>query len=245
MAKRGRKPKELRKGYFYETEEEAFVSYLMADNKVEKDKIFNTILLPALTKMIESIIRRYNLYSPEESFQETFDDTISFLLSKIEHFDPNSGYKAYSYCGTICKNYLICKINQYNKNLKRKERYDLIKNDINDNIKFSYDQYSNKIQMLGELISSTVTRIQSMLDECDKFKLNENELKVGNALVNLLGNWEDLFARMGSNKFNKSSILLFLKETTFLSTKEIRDGMKKYKLIYKDLRKKMIDDIYS
>lgn len=245
MVRKSRKTKEIRKGYFYETEEDAFVRYLMETDRLEKDRIFNTILLPALTKMIESIIRRYNLYSPEESFQETFDDTISFLLSKIEHFDPNSGYKAYSYCGTICKNYLICKINQYNKNLKRKERYDLIKNDINDNIKFSYNQYSNKIQMLGELIASTVTKIQAMLDEREKFKLNENELKVGNALVDLLGHWEDLFARMGSNKFNKSSILLFLKETTFLSTKEIRDGMKKYKVIYKDLRKKMIDDIYS
>ncbi len=245
MAKRGRKAKSNRKGYFYETEEEAFVDYLMTNDVNEKNRIFNDILLPALTKMIESIIRRYNLYSPDETFQETFDDTISFLLSKIEHFDAESGFKAYSYCGTICKNYLICKINQYNKNLKRKERYDVIKSDINDNIKYSYNQYSNKIQMLGELITSTVDNIKQMVCDSEKYKLNENELKVGNALINLLENWEDLFARMGSNKFNKSSILLFLKETTLLSTKEIRDGMKKYKVIYKDLRKKMIDDIYS
>lgn len=245
MNKRGRKPKNQKKGYFYEKEEQAIVDYLKSDNKIEKNKIFNTILLPALTKMIESIIRRYNLYSPEETFQETFDDTISFLLSKIEHFDPNSGHKAYSYCGTICKNYLICKINQYNKNLKRKERYELIQNDINDNIKFSYEQNNNKIQMLNELILDTINKVESVLNNNTKYKLNENEIKVGNAIVNLLSSWEDLFARMGSNKFNKSSILLFLKETTLLSTKEIRDGMKKYKVIYQDLRKKMLDDIYK
>ena len=81
-----------------------------ADDKEEKDKIFNKWLKPAFTKMIESIIRRYNLYPPDENFQETFDDTISFLMTKIENFNVDSGYKAYSYCGTICKNYLIYKI---------------------------------------------------------------------------------------------------------------------------------------
>lgn len=239
-----RKTSSSRQGYFYEQEEDAFVEYLTTTDVARKNEIFNTILLPALTKMIESIIRRYNLYSPEESFKETFDDTISFLLSKIEHFDPTSGYKAYSYCGTICKNYLICKINQYNKNLKRKERYELLKNDINDNIRYSYGT-SSKLQVIEELIKDTADSIRQMLLDSHKYKLNENEIKVGNALVGLLNNWEDLFARMGSNKFNKSSILLFLKETTYLNTKEIRDGMKKYKMIYKNLKKKITNDIYS
>ena len=244
MAKRGRKPKTERKGYFYEDEEAAIVEYLMTEDIDKKNDIFNAKLLKPLTKMIESIIRRYNLYTPDETFQETFDDTISFLLSKIEHFNPESGYKAYSYCGTICKNYLILKINQYNKNLKRNDRYDIIQSDIDDNIKFSYNQQASDIETLGELIKDTVVEMKQMIEDKDKYKLNENEIKVGSALINLLDNWEDLFARMGSNKFNKSSILLFLKETTLLNTKEIRDGMKKYKVIYKGLRKKMLDDIY-
>ena len=103
---------------------------------------------------------------------------------------------------------MICKINQYNKNLKRNDRYELVQNDINNNIKFSYEQHSNKIQLLGELINDTVKEIQNIVDNSELNKLTENEIKVGNALVSLLGNWEDLFARMGSNKFNKSSILL-------------------------------------
>ena len=53
-----------------------------------KNIIFNKTLLPAFTTMIESIIRRYNLHIPNEEFEDTFNDTISFLMSKIEHFDP-------------------------------------------------------------------------------------------------------------------------------------------------------------
>lgn len=239
MAKRGRKPKEKteRSGYFYETEEDAFVTYLQSDDEEEKNKIFNTYLHPAFTKMIESIIRRYNLYPPDEEFQETFDDTISFLMTKVEKFNPESGYKAYSYCGTICKNYLLFKINQCIKNQKRNESYDLMQTEINESSKFSYDQYNNKIQMLTELIENTVNEIKNMIDNKEKFKLNETQIKVGVALIELLANWEDLFARMGSNKFNKSSILLFLKETTLLSTKEIRDAMKVFKLKYYLLKK--------
>ena len=211
-----------------------------ADDKEEKDKIFNKWLKPAFTKMIESIIRRYNLYPPDENFQETFDDTISFLMTKIENFNVDSGYKAYSYCGTICKNYLIYKINQFNKNQKRNERYDVIQSDLNDSITFSYNENSGHITFLTDLMKNTINEIRGILNG-DKLKLSDDEIRVGKALIELMTNWEDLFAQMGSNKFNKSSILLFLKETTLLNTKQIRDGMKKYKTAYYGIKKVMIN----
>lgn len=244
MGKRGRKAGKERKGYFYEKEEQAVIDYVSSDDKDEKNKIYAEFLQPAFTKMIESIIRRYNLYLPDELFQETFDDTLSFLLTKIEHFKPESGFKAYSYCGTICKNYLILKIKQYNNNLIRNDRYEIVQNDIDDNVKFSYSTDNDQIQFLTELLESITQEISLMLESKDVFRLNENEIKVGNALVILLNNWGDLFARMGSNKFNKSSILMFIKELTLLSTPEIRLAMKKYKNAYQNIRKKALDDIY-
>jgi hypothetical protein len=245
MAKRGRKPSPDKKGfYFQEIEEKAVVEYLNSNNSEEKNKIFIEILQPAFYRMVESIIRRYKLYPPQdESFEETFHDTLSFLMTKIDRFNAESGYKAYSYCGTVCKNYLIFKINQFIKNQKRQESYDCRFNEINEDNRYSYDQYSNTIQSLTELINETITEINEMIKNKDEHKLNENEIKVGKALVNLFENWEDLFAKMGSNKFNKSSILLFLKETTLLSTTELRSSMKKYKSVYKTLRKNILCDI--
>lgn len=244
--KRGRKPSGKRKGYFYEQEEQAFVDYLKSTDDEEKNKIFNTILRPAFTKMTESIIRRYNLYPPDENFDETFDDTMSFLITKIENFNPDSGYKAYSYCGTIIKNYLIYKINQFAKNQKRSSSYDSYDTDeltnITDTLKYSYDNSSNNISFLSELMKKTASEIKEVVDEPLKNKLSENQIKVGKALVEILNNWEELFAQMGSNKFNKSSILLFLKETTLLSTKEIRDSMKGFKNQYYEVKRMMINE---
>ena len=151
--KRGRKPSKERKGYFYEIQEQAVVDYLSTDDEFEKNRIFNEILKPAFTKMIESIIRRYSLYPPQEEFVETFDDTMSFLMTKLSCFDPTTNYKAYSYCGTICKNYLIYKINQFAKNQKRNESYDNpntdSQNGIDNNISFSYsDDDPKKILLI-------------------------------------------------------------------------------------------------
>ena len=188
MAKRGRKPKE-RKGYFYEVEENAINQYIHESNEAVKNQIFKDILYPALTTMIESIIRRYKLFVPNEEFDQNFNDTISYLLTKINHFRPiitsydlikseeeirkrsfqymsesdyrkkarnaepndpvyikvyfgDNGYdelkeenaryykkvthhyKAYSYCGTVCKNYLMFKSTQCNKKQKRNVSYD-------------------------------------------------------------------------------------------------------------------------
>lgn len=244
--KRGRKPSGKRKGYWYEEQEEAFVNYIQTTDIEEKNRIFNEILKPAFTKMTESIIRRYNLYPPDENFDETFDDTMSFLMTKIENFNPNSGYKSYSYCGTIIKNYLIYKINQFVKNQKRNTSYDAYDaeelNGLTDALRYSYNSSNNNIAFLNELMKKTANDIDEIVKDPVKNKLNENQIKVGHALVEVLNNWEDLFAQMGSNKFNKSSILLFLKETTLLSTKEIRDAMKGYKNLYYVLKRGMLEE---
>jgi hypothetical protein len=245
--KRGRKPNPNKKNYYFgQNEEQAVVDYILTDDEREKNRIFNVTLKPAFTKMIESIIRRYSLYPPDEEFDETFDDTMSFLMTKLSCFDPSTNYKAYSYCGTICKNYLIYKINQFAKNQKRNESYDnpndSNQGSIDDNIRFSYDESDPRKTFLSELTGNTVENIRLILNDKDRLRLSDNEVKVGMTLINLMTNWDDIFAQMGSNKFNKSSILLFLKETTMLNTKEIRDALKVYKKRYYEVKWKLINE---
>ena len=71
--------------------------------------------------------------------------------------------------------------------------------------------------------------------------MKKNEIIVGDAIVNVLKNWQVLFMedtpegkynKRVTNKFAKNKILLYLKEQTGLSTKEIRIGIKPFKEIY-------------
>ena len=239
MAKRGRK----RKGYFYEEQEQAVYDYINAQDPIEKNKIFNEWLKPAFTKMIESIIRRYKLYPPDECFDETFNDTISFLMTKIDKFNPNKGYKAYSYCGTICKNYLLFKLNQFKKQQTRQESYGDFYDVVNDSDTYVMEAVGETNEdFLGNLIDNTCSEIKRIIEANKETKLTQDEKKVGLALIELFENWDDLFQEMGSNKFNKSSILLYLKETTMLTTPEIRNSMKKYKTAYYSIKKMMLEN---
>ena len=233
--------------YFSEAEEVAVKDFLMSEDYTEKEKIFNERLLPAFKKMTESIIRRYKLYPPDETYQETFDDTMSFLMMKLQLFRADKGYKAYSYCGTIIKRYLIYKINTFYKNQKRSSSYDAM--DVNemhyltDTLKYSYKDNDDNISTLRELMENTARDIGKMINSgVNGNPLNESQKKVGLALIEILTNWEELFAQMGSNKFNKSSILLFIKEMTMMTTKEIREAMKLFKDQYYFLKDESMEE---
>jgi hypothetical protein len=66
-----------------------------------------------------------------------------------------------------------------------------------------------------------------------KKKLNDNERKVGYALVDILENWETAFESMdGGAKYNKNSVLETMRNYTNLSTKDIRLSMKRFKDMY-------------
>ena len=295
MAKRGRKPKE-KKGYFYDTEEAAIVQYINEENIVEKNKIFNSILYPALTKMIESIIRRYKLFVPDEEFEQNFSDTISYLLTKINHFkpeiycyDPYTGnteniefvelseseyrekvkcaeetdpefihvdfeddeektgnfrkvlhkYKAYSYCGTVCRNYLMYKCSQYTKKKLRNSSYEDVYEDINNDERFSTNEESFAAHA-ENLVTNVTNEIEKMISEREENGLTDNEVKVGTSLITLFRNWERVLPHEGTKKLQKSTILYYLREDTMMTTKELRDNMKCFKFLYYFLKEKEI-----
>ena len=290
---RGRKPKE-RKGYFYEKEESAVVEYINSDDIIRKNELFDNILYPAFSKMVESIIRRYKLYVPDEEFEQTFNDTISYLMTKISHYKPIiyeyeeiteipekakavmineeqrkelfknitkdspeyiivdydsffktfqlivKRYKAFSYCQTIVRNYLMFKGIQYVKEQQRNTPYDVISDNFSNNVKYSTDGVESYV-LAEKLIKKTSDEIKKMLEMPEQFNLNENEITVGTALINLLNNWEMLTLDTDSNKLQKNKVLYVLREETLMSTKCVRDNMKKFKNIYYLLKKKEIE----
>jgi hypothetical protein len=169
-------------------------------------------------------------------FYEIHIDTHSFLMTKIDKFKPAKEKKAYSYFGTICKNYLMGQIIKDQKETNRKISYEDISSSLENNPTFSYS--IEKESFDSELV------IKKFLDEIDNFikqeNLTENEIKLGQALYELFENYDNIFIGTDNNKFNKNIILLSLREMTNLNTKEIRSAIKKYKVIYYNLIQKMI-----
>lgn len=230
VKKRGRKPKSTT-NYFDVREEHAVKMFLSASTFHEKNEIYNEYLRAPLDKMIESIIRRYKLYRKDMDFREIHHDTHSFLITKVDKFKPARNKKAYSYFGTICKNYLMGQIIKDQKETNRKISYEDISSSLENRPDMIYYLEYEKVE--PEKI------IQSFLSELKNFikteNLNNNEKRLGFALLELFDNYEEIFIGTDNNKFNKNIILLSLREMTNLSTKEIRTSMKKFKNLYYEL----------
>jgi hypothetical protein len=161
-------------------------------------------------------------------FREIHNDTHSFLITKVDKFKPDRNKKAYSYFGTICKNYLMGQIIKDQKETNRKISYEDISTSLENRPDMIYYIENEKIE--PEEV------IKNFLDEVKQYikteNLNENEKKLGFALIELFSNYQEIFIGTDNNKFNKNIILLSLREMTNLSTKEIRTSMKKFKNLY-------------
>tara|TARA_R110001583_G_scaffold94083_4_gene237466 strand:- start:6333 stop:7055 length:723 start_codon:yes stop_codon:yes gene_type:complete len=228
-----------KKPYFGQEQESAVLKFLTATTYDEKNRVYNKSLKDPLNKMVESIIRKYKLYRDDMSFINTHNDTLSFLITKCDKFKPEKGTKAYSYFGTICKNYLLGQLIKDNKKTKTLLSYEDYATDLeqrDDMIVFQEKKALEKESILKKLMGSIVDEIN---EELKNPKLTQNELSVGESLVYMFENWEIIFSDTnGNNKFNKNLVLHNIREMTSLSTKEIRNGMRRYKRIYKSIRDK-------
>ena len=222
----GRKP--LTKQYFGPEQEFAVRVFLTATTWDEKNKVYNDSLRDPLIKMIESIIRRYRLYRPGMEFT----DTLSFLVTKMEKFKPAKGKKAYSYFGTICKNYLMGQIMKDNRDRNRKISYEDISYSLEQREDMAYTMFDDDDLPLERIISTLVSEIKLFISEN---RLNINEEKIGYCLIDVFENYKTIFIAGKGNKFNKNVILYQLREMSGLTTKEIRASLKPYKNIYKDI----------
>ena len=225
--------------YFGPDEEEAVINFLESEDETERNLIFNEWLKAPLDKMIESIIRRYKLYRKGETFEELHSDTVSFLMTKVHKFERGRGKKAYSYFGTISKNYILGLLIKDEKHMKQTTSYE----DMSDNLEERPDLtyvIDNETTSMDEFIKTLCDGIREELNDENlppKKKLSDNEKKVGYALIDILDNWETAFDSMnGGSKYNKNSVLETMRNYTNLSTKDIRLAMKRFKELYELLK---------
>ena len=129
---------------------------------------------------------------------------------------------------------------QFAKEQQRTTPYDTISDTFENDSRYSTEeeQFSD---IAGKLIKESIKEIKNMIDNREKYSLNDDEVKVGIALCEVMNRWEELIKDDGSNKLQKSSVLYFLREETMMDTKTFRENMKKFKKAYYNLKKSLID----
>jgi hypothetical protein len=233
--------------YFAEREEKAVLDYINSNSAAEKNQIYNEILIEPFRKMIQSILRRYPIHIGNYDMEEVESNALTHLIEHMVKFNPDkitkSGNKtkAFSYCQTIIRNYYKDHSKKSYTEKKINLSFDDYIDEINENIEYTYELEVDSHNQLDKLIKTVIEKIEDKINPPNDALMKRNEIIVGDAIVNVLKNWHVLFQedtpegkynKRITNKFAKNKILLFLKEQTGLSTKEIRIGIKPFKEIY-------------
>jgi len=231
--------------YFAEREEKAVIDYINATSAEEKNRIYNEFLKEPFRKMIQSILRRYPIHIGNYNIKEIEENALTHLIENMVKFDPNtitkSGKKtkAYSYCQTIIRNYYKDHSKKSYGEKKTILSYDDYVDEINENTKYTYEMNLDTQNEIEILIKNVIKKINNRIST--DLTLKRNEYIVGDAIVHILENWNILFmeetpkgkySKKVTNKFAKNKILLYIKEQTGLSAKEIRIAIKPFKELY-------------
>lgn len=227
--KRGRKPKPgSPTEYFALREEEAVKEFLATSDQAKKSKLFEGIINPALKELVKGVMRMprfQNIIGVNLEYLE--EDAYYHVVENMHKFQPGrigkSGQlvKAYSYYGTIAKNFIL----QVKKNADKSisEHGGML-----DIAEFS-EQIPEKVdktpqfEELRELLLANLDKVIST----DK-KLNQNDLIVGNALKYMLVNWHKLEFQ------KKNEFMRILSHYTHLKSAIIARSLKKLKVLAYD-----------
>ena len=196
---RKRRPKS--KNYFTKDTEQAIVRYNNEPDPEIRSQIYRDEIHYAFFKLTENIIHTFKFYYTEvDQIEHLQHEVITFLLSKLHLFNPDNGAKAYSYFGTITKNWLIVyNTKNYKKRVQKAPVDELYKD---DNYSYNMGEEKEK-EKLGIFIDTYVKYVE---DRFDKFFPKGNDAKVADAILELFRKRENL------EIFNKKALYIYIRE---------------------------------
>lgn len=208
MAKK-RRPKS--KNYFTKDTEAAIVRYNNTDDPAVRSKIYEEEIHYAFFKLTQNIIHTFKFYYTEVSDIEHLQhEIITYLLDRIHLFDPSKGSKAYSYFGTVVKNYLI--ITNTRNYKKRVDKADI--SEIEQDEKYSYDVEGEEVER-----DDLSDFMDLWLEYCNEnlFTLfpKKGDAEVADAVLEIFRRRQDL------DVFNKKALYIYIREMVDVKTPKI------------------------
>ena len=204
-----RRPKS--KNYFTKDTENAIVRYNNEPDSEIRSNIYRDEIHYAFFKLTENIIHTFKFYYTEvDQIEHLQHEVITFLLSKIHLFDPGKGAKAYSYFGTVTKNWLIIyNTKNYQKRVKTAPVDELFKDD-----NYSYNMGEEKEKdRLSTFIDAYIQYVEGRFDQ---FFPKGNDAQVADAILELFRKRENI------EIFNKKALYIYIREIMATNGLEVK-----------------------
>ena len=215
--------------YWGELQESAIIDFNTNENTDSKHKVYNDVILPAFSKLVENIYYTYNFNKILFDYQQTQHEAMAHLYEKLGKFDPTSGAKSFSYFGTIVKNWMIQQSNAAKKQV-------FVDNENVDTVVFDKSmEFYEDIEKTKDdyaFIEGLIGRFDDlMIQEA----LNKDDLAVLEIINDIMKNYHKF------NIYNKKQLYVYVREATDLPSRKITKSIKKIKKTYMVLKDEYIN----
>jgi hypothetical protein len=237
----------VKKGYFEEKEESAVRVYVNPNTTIsEKNKIFTDVLYKPLRKMTGAIVRKYHKYIGQCGIEELEELAFLAIYDTLNsgNFETDTiidgvltPRKAYSYLGTVCRNFVISYGKKAHKVESKIDQFESRQDELEEDERFLLDyEKLNNDSVYDNIFEGVVESLNREISS--NTSLKANDLKVGQALIIVFENWRSIISEEDikvSRFFFKKKLVQVLKELTGLTNKDINKSIKYFTIVYKGL----------
>jgi len=223
------KAKESRK-YFNAGTQRAICAYQKEESHKERERLYVKEILPAFSKLVENLINIHKFTSLHDTYDDLKNDCTNFLFETIGKFDGNRGTNAFSYFNVVAKNWLIIRTKQKQQRMRRNVSLD-DPEALSANEQRIIEDHCT-VQGQDVLLESALTAkgVVEMLYEIRTKVKTENELTCINSIITIFEKIDDI------DLLNKSAILLYMRELSGLSPKQLTTTMQVIKKHYRRMK---------
>jgi hypothetical protein len=214
--------------YWSVEQERAIANFIKEKDNIKKERIFREDIYKPLKKLVENIIFTYKLFRSDVEIRELQEDCMSFLITKMDRYDPSKGTRAFAFFGTIAKHYLMGEKKISYKNTQSNISIENSSAEVN----LGEDNEERKMDLESEKINNVVFRetIKKLEEELSNPKILPNDKKVMEAIIFIFNRHEVI------NIYNKNLLYHLIKERTDLQTKEITYSLTRIRNMYKNFK---------
>jgi hypothetical protein len=214
--------------YWSVEQERAIAAFIVEKNDENKEKIFREDIYKPLKKLVENIIFTYKLFRSDVEIRELQEDCMSFLITKMDRYDPSKGTRAFAFFGTIAKHYLMGEKKISYKNIQSNVSLEGSSAEIN----LEEGNEDRQMDLESEKVNNVVFRevIKKLELELTNPKVLPNDKKVMEAIIFIFNRHEVI------NIYNKNLLYHLIKERTDLQAKEITYSLTRIRNMYKEFK---------
>lgn len=193
-------------------------------------QLYTEVVHPSFNKLVENLINIHGFAGLHDTPEDLRADCITFLFESIHKFDGSRGTNAFSYFNIVAKHWLIIRskkrMNKIKRNVSMDDIESLSPDDAESIEEFNLVPSQDDIVLKRDAPSGILEMLYKLKDKVK----NPNEMLCMDSVISLFENIEEL------DFLNKSAILIYIREMSGLSPKQLTMALSSIKKYYRELK---------